>query len=105
MLGTLMTALFFVVRAVRQVSVGSVGSREHLLLQCHSLLPGAALSWGRERKGQQFLLALLGMASVPPKPPWAGGLGALWGQCEWQEGVVILVMIVAEQLFLFLFPC
>lgn len=101
MLGTLMTALFFVVRAVRQVSVGSRG---HSLLQCHSLLPGAALCWGRE-KGQQFLLTLLGMASVPPKPPWAGGLGALWGHCEWQGRVVILVMIVAEQHFLFLFPC
>lgn len=55
MLGTLMTALFFVVRAVRQVSP------EPLLLPCYSPLPGAALCWGRERR-QQFLLALLGMA-------------------------------------------
>lgn len=44
MLGTLMTALFFVVRAVRQVSP------EPLLLPCYSPLPGAALCWGRERE-------------------------------------------------------
>lgn len=52
MLGTLMTALFFVVRAVRQVSLGS---GEHLLLQCCFLLLGL-LSVGAGRGGSSFCL-------------------------------------------------
>lgn len=74
MLGTLMTALFFVVRAVRQVSP------EPLLLPCYSPCLGL-LSVGSGRGGSSFCLPCWECPSVPPKPPWAAGLGALWGPC------------------------
>lgn len=76
MLGTLMTALFFVARVVRQVSLGwPGGSREHFLLQCCPPLPGAAVL------GQGEEAAASACPSVPPTPRWAGGLGALGAQC------------------------
>lgn len=71
MLGTLMTALFFVVRAVRQVSLGPRN-----IYCCTALLSCSLMG-----QAEQFL-APLGMASVPPKPPGqeGGGLSGVPGE-------------------------
>ncbi|XP_027555117.1 uncharacterized protein LOC113975374 isoform X1 [Neopelma chrysocephalum] len=109
MLGTLMTALFFVVRVVRQVSPAGIYCFPFISPLSRAALPGdrERRQWSPLNPGGNGLLCLL--------KPWLGGLGAPWalqphdlpmscssGWC--QEGFWSLVMRVEEQQFLLLFP-
>lgn len=93
MLGTLMTALFFVARVVRQVSLGWPGGAGSIYC-CSAVLPCLGLlCWGRERR-QQLLLALLCLLHHAGQEGWElWGLSAVCGllqaRDEWQGRAVV----------------